>query len=169
MLNKRHVRKHDFEKLLLLYFCELARQIKWKLISKSQKEAPTILNQAILNQTETQIKLVKGRSSYTKSNGNSNPAVLNQMETQIKSQKEAPAIPNPKECQSSNTQSNGNSNQNLPKEAPAIPNRMETPTQQYSIICKLKSKSQNKSSGHTKLIGNSNPAINWKLKSKSEK
>ena len=46
-------------------------EIKCKLNSRSQKEAP-----AILNQMENQFQISKGSSSNTKSNGNSTPGYL---------------------------------------------------------------------------------------------
>ena len=71
--------------------------INLKLSSKSQKEAPAILNQmetqfqiskrklqAILNQMETQFQISKGSSSNTKSNGNSSLPILNQFESPTK-------------------------------------------------------------------------------------
>ena len=75
-----------------------------KLSSKSQKEAP-----AILNQMETQLQISKGSSSNTKSNGSSSLPILNQMETQFQISKGS----------SSNTKPNGSSS--LP-----ILNQMET-------------------------------------------
>ena len=60
----------NFKRKLQQYY------IKWKPSSKSQTEAP-----AILNQMETQFQISKGSSSNTKLNGNSSLPILNQMET----------------------------------------------------------------------------------------
>ena len=92
--------------------------IKWKLNSRSQKEAP-----AILNQMQTQFQISKGSSSNTQSNANSIPDLKRKLQQysikwklNSRSQKEAPAILNQMETQfqiskgsSSNTKSNADS------------------------------------------------------------